>query len=57
MEEKKSTEEKIRKNPWVWAAAGLWHASLKNLGFLKRLAEAAGTTPASIGKAADKMRI
>jgi len=45
------------KNPWVWAAAGLWLASLKKLGLLKRLAEAAGTTTVSIRKAAGRMRI
>jgi hypothetical protein len=32
------------KNPWVSAAAALWLASLKRLGLLKALAEAAGTT-------------
>jgi Transcription initiation factor TFIIIB, Brf1 subunit/Transcription initiation factor TFIIB len=45
------------KNPWVSAAAALWLASLKRLGLLKALAEAAGTTPVSIRKAADKMRV
>ncbi len=45
------------KNPWVSAAAALWLASLKRLGLLKALAEAAGTTPVSIRKAADRMRI
>ncbi len=45
------------KNPWVSAAAALWLASLKKLGLLKRLAEAAGTTPVSIRKAADRMRV
>jgi transcription initiation factor TFIIIB Brf1 subunit/transcription initiation factor TFIIB len=45
------------KNPWVSAAAALWLASLKKLGLLTRLAEAAGTTTVSIRKAADKMRI
>jgi transcription initiation factor TFIIIB Brf1 subunit/transcription initiation factor TFIIB len=45
------------KNPWVSAAAALWLASLKKLDLLKRLAEAAGTTPVSIRKAADRMRI
>jgi transcription initiation factor TFIIB len=45
------------KNPWVSAAAALWLASLKKLGLLKALAEAAGTTTASIRKAADKMRV
>ncbi len=44
------------KNPWVWAAA-LWLASLKKLGLLKALAEAAGTTPVSIRKAAGRMRV
>jgi transcription initiation factor TFIIB len=45
------------KNPWVWAAAALWLASLKRLGLLKALAEAAGTTPTSIRNAANKMRV
>jgi transcription initiation factor TFIIIB Brf1 subunit/transcription initiation factor TFIIB len=45
------------KNPWVWAAAALWLASLKRLGLLKALAEAAGTTTVSIRKAADRMRV
>jgi len=45
------------KNPWVSAAAALWLASLKRLGLLKALAEAAGTTTVSIRKAADKMRV
>jgi transcription initiation factor TFIIIB Brf1 subunit/transcription initiation factor TFIIB len=45
------------KNPWVSAAAALWLASLKRLGFLKALAEAAGTTPVSIRKAAGRMRV
>jgi transcription initiation factor TFIIIB Brf1 subunit/transcription initiation factor TFIIB len=45
------------KNPWASAAAALWLASLKRLGFLKALAEAAGTTTASIRKAADRMRV
>ncbi len=44
------------KNPWVSAAA-LWLASLKRLGLLKALAEAAGTTPVSIRKAAGRMRV
>jgi hypothetical protein len=44
------------KNPWVWAAA-LWLASLKRLGFLKALAEAAGATPVSIRKAAGRMKV
>jgi transcription initiation factor TFIIB len=45
------------KNPWVSAAAALWLASLKKLGLLKALAEAAGTTTVSIRKAANKMRV
>ena len=44
------------KNPWVSAAA-LWLASLKRLGLLKRPAEASNTTPTSIRKAADRMRV
>jgi len=45
------------KNPWVSAAAALWLASFRRLGLLKALAEAAGTTPASIRNAAKRMRI
>jgi transcription initiation factor TFIIIB Brf1 subunit/transcription initiation factor TFIIB len=45
------------KNPWVSAAAALWLASFKRLGLLKALAEAAGTTPASIRNAANRMRV
>ncbi|MFZ8811858.1 MAG: TFIIB-type zinc ribbon-containing protein [Pyrobaculum sp.] len=45
------------KNPWVWAAAALWLASLKKLGLLKALAEAAGTTTVSIRKAAGRIRV
>jgi transcription initiation factor TFIIIB Brf1 subunit/transcription initiation factor TFIIB len=45
------------KNPWVSAAAALWLASLKRLGLLKALAEAAGTTTASIRNAAGRMRV
>jgi len=45
------------RNPWVSAAAALWLASLKKLGLLKALAEAAGTTTVSIRKAAGRMRI
>ncbi|NAZ33401.1 MAG: hypothetical protein GU356_03785 [Pyrobaculum sp.] len=45
------------KNPWVSAAAALWLASLKKLGLLKRLAEAAGSTPESIRNAAKRMRV
>jgi transcription initiation factor TFIIIB Brf1 subunit/transcription initiation factor TFIIB len=45
------------KNPWVSAAAALWLASLKRFGLLKALAEAAGTTPASIRNAANRMRV
>jgi transcription initiation factor TFIIIB Brf1 subunit/transcription initiation factor TFIIB len=44
------------KNPWVSAAA-LWLASLKKLGLLKALAEAAGTTPTSIRNAANRLRV
>jgi transcription initiation factor TFIIB len=44
------------KNPWVSAAA-LWLASLKKLGLLKALAEAAGTTPASVRNAANRLRV
>jgi transcription initiation factor TFIIIB Brf1 subunit/transcription initiation factor TFIIB len=45
------------KNPWVSAAAALWLASLKRLGLLKALAEASGTTTASIRNAAGRMRV
>jgi transcription initiation factor TFIIIB Brf1 subunit/transcription initiation factor TFIIB len=46
------------KNPWVSAAAAaLWLASLKRLGLLTRLAEAAGTTPTSIRNAANRLRV
>jgi transcription initiation factor TFIIIB Brf1 subunit/transcription initiation factor TFIIB len=45
------------KNPWVSAAAALWLASLKRLGLLKALAEAAGTTPTSVRNAADRLRV
>ena len=45
------------KNPWVSAAAALWLASLKKLGLLKALAEAAGTTTASIRNAANRLRV
>jgi len=45
------------KNPWVSAAAALWLASFKKLGLLKALAEAAGTTPVSIRKAAERMKV
>jgi transcription initiation factor TFIIIB Brf1 subunit/transcription initiation factor TFIIB len=44
------------KNPWVSAAA-LWLASLKKLGLLKALAEAAGTTTVSMRKAAGRMKV
>jgi transcription initiation factor TFIIIB Brf1 subunit/transcription initiation factor TFIIB len=44
------------KNPWVSAAA-LWLASLKRLGLLARLAEAAGTTSASVRNAANRLRV
>ncbi len=45
------------KNPWVSAAAALWLASLKRLGLLKALAEAAGSSPASVRNAANRMRV
>ena len=45
------------KNQWVSAAGALWLASLKKLGLLKALAEAAGTTPTSIRNAANRMRV
>jgi transcription initiation factor TFIIB len=45
------------KNPWVSAAAALWLASFKRLGLLKALAEASGTTTASIRNAAKRMRV
>jgi transcription initiation factor TFIIIB Brf1 subunit/transcription initiation factor TFIIB len=45
------------KNPRVWAAAALWLASLKKLGLLKRLAEAAGATTASIRNAAKRLGV
>jgi transcription initiation factor TFIIIB Brf1 subunit/transcription initiation factor TFIIB len=45
------------KNPWVSAAAALWLASFKKLGLLKALAEAAGTTTASIRNAAKRLRV
>ena len=45
------------KNPWVWTAAALWLASFKKLGLLKALAEAAGTTTASIRNAAKRLRV
>jgi len=44
------------KNPWVWAAAALWTSS-KRRGLLKRLAEAAGTTPASVRNAAKRLKV
>ncbi len=46
------------KNPRVSAAAAaLWLASLKRLGLLKALAEAADTTPSSVREAANRMRV
>jgi transcription initiation factor TFIIIB Brf1 subunit/transcription initiation factor TFIIB len=45
------------KNPWVWAAAALWLASFRKLELLTRLAEAAGTTTASIRNAAKRLRV
>jgi len=46
----------VGRNPWVSAAAALWLASLKKLGLLKALAEAAGSTPAGIRNAAKRLR-
>jgi transcription initiation factor TFIIB len=46
----------VGRNPWIWAAAALW-ASSKKRGLLKRLAEAAGTTPPSMRDAAKKLRV
>jgi len=45
----------VGRNPWVWAAAALWLASFKKRGLLKRLAEAAGTTPPSVRNAAKRL--
>jgi transcription initiation factor TFIIIB Brf1 subunit/transcription initiation factor TFIIB len=45
------------KNPWVSAAAALWLASFRRLGLLKALAEASGTTTASIRNAANRLRV
>jgi transcription initiation factor TFIIIB Brf1 subunit/transcription initiation factor TFIIB len=45
------------KNPWVSAAAALWLASFRRFGLLKALAEAAGTTPASIRNATKRLRV
>jgi transcription initiation factor TFIIIB Brf1 subunit/transcription initiation factor TFIIB len=45
------------KNPWVSAAAALWLASFRRFGLLKALAEAAGTTTASIRNAAKRLRV
>jgi len=45
------------KNPWVSAAAALWLASFKRFGLLKALAEAAGTTTASIRNAANRLKV
>ena len=45
------------KNPWVSSAAALWLASFKRLGLLTRLAEAAGTNPASVRNAANRLRV
>ena len=47
----------VGKNPWVWAAAVLWLAASKRRGLLKRLAEAAGTTPPSIRNAARRLKV
>ena len=45
------------KNSWAWAAAAFWLASFRRPDLLVRLAEAAGTTSASIRNAANKMRV
>jgi transcription initiation factor TFIIIB Brf1 subunit/transcription initiation factor TFIIB len=47
----------VGRNPWIWAAAALWLASCKKRGLLKRLAEAAGSTPAGVRNAAKRMRV
>jgi transcription initiation factor TFIIB len=47
----------VGRNPWIWAAAALWLASFKKRGLLKRLAEAAGSTPPSVRDAAERMRV
>jgi hypothetical protein len=44
------------KNPWVSAAA-LWLASFRRFSLLKALAEATGTTPASVRNAANRLRV
>jgi transcription initiation factor TFIIB len=54
---KKNRRVLAGKNPWVSAAAALWLASFKMLGLLKALAEAAGTTTASIRNAAKRLRV
>jgi hypothetical protein len=45
------------KSPWVWAATALWLVSFRGLGLLSRLAEVAGTTPASIRGAAKRLKV
>jgi transcription initiation factor TFIIB len=45
------------RNPWIWAAAALWLASFKKRGLLKKLAEAAGSTPPGVRNAAKRMRV
>jgi transcription initiation factor TFIIIB Brf1 subunit/transcription initiation factor TFIIB len=45
----------VGRNPWIWAAAALW-ASSKKRGLLKRLAEAAGSTPPSVRDAAKRLK-
>jgi len=47
----------VGRNPWIWAAAALWLASSKKRGLLKRLAEAAGSTPPSVRYAAKRLRV
>ncbi len=47
-----------RKGASAWQKpTGLWLASLKRLGLLTRLAEAAGANTASIRKAAKRLRV
>jgi len=45
----------VGRNPWIWAAAALWLASSKKRGLLKRLAEAAGSTPPGVRNAAKRL--
>ncbi len=54
---KKNRRLLVGRNPWIWAAAALWLASFKKRGLLKRLAEAAGSTPPSVRDAAKRLRV